>query len=951
MLTQIELHDLFKSLGTPSAGMRLVQKARKEAPVREVQSHRGNVITRYASQKMGRAIAAESRTVEFPAIVQYEHDPKILEYYPQPVKLDLMLTERGTKKPFRLQHTPDFLLITTDGFRLEEWREEERLIGLARKTPGRYLRTDDGWRFPEAEEYLASLGIDYRLHSADEHPQQYVQNLIFLGDYLTPGWPPVEQKAIATLKGFFEGQAVIPLVHLIARIGTKVNEGISGVAVGDMGSVEIDVPKVTTDDIYKAIADGQLTVDLVNDDLGETDRVLIYRDLAAMQFHRRIEEAAMAECLETRVASIEVGAKLTYEGLPYEISLIGDTKVLLKGEQGTSEVDISVLETLHAEGKLELQASQHPGLTICDTLNAVSPNAIESALQRGGWLQMAAVDPNSVPRSKRSLERYRKAMREAGGSVAEQHLSLATKYERCGNHARKIPQELLDLIAKVAQEQFNNPKNITKKAAYLYLLDGCQEAGVRPCSLRTFHKELENLKSIRARKGKRWAYQTDPIVWYLHLNESIHGVRPFQYVHIDHTELDLLMCGPGGKNSLGKVWLTLAVDAESRAVLSFYLSFEAPSYRSCMMVLRDLVRRHGRMPEMLVLDNGKDFKSRAMQRVCQLYGCSIRYRPAGQSRHGSVMERLFGTVNTQFIHLLEGNTQLMKHARMTTKSVLPENFVTWTLTALHGAMDFFCKRIYGTEIHPAHGEAPLEHLERRLTETGERRNRLVRYDDTFRIETCPSPQEGDTRVVDGQRGVKITHIWYWNDVLRKPGVAGQPVEVRVDPWDVRVVYVLVGNQWHRCVSKLMGTIRNRTEIELRYAFAELAKKSRIQKKELSPERLAEHLRLLDAKAWDPRLGEQQAEAKTLYGPLGMTLATSDVQATRCEGKDEALGTKQLGQSKARKAQRETATSTATASRTLPAAVKPANPFGVLKTTRQVPNETLLKERDDDYEFF
>jgi putative transposase len=161
-----------------------------------------------------------------------------------------------------------------------------------------------------------------------------------------------------------------------------------------------------------------------------------------------------------------------------------------------------------------------------------------------------------------------------------------------------------------------------------------------------------------------------------------------------------------------------------------------------------------------------------------------------------------------------------------------------------------------------------------MIETGERRNRLVCFDETFRIETCPSPVDSDVRTVDPQRGIKVNHIWFWNDIFRKSELKGQKVEVRVDPWDVRYVYVLNRNRWYLCTTKLLGVLRDRTEIELRYAFEELARKYNIQKKELSPERIAEWVGLLDAQAFSPKLAEQQSQAKAVYGRLGMTQAVS-----------------------------------------------------------------------------
>src|SRR5258708_6708943 len=52
MLTKAQLAELFDRLGTPPAGQKFILNARIQAPVREVKSQGGNVITILASQKM-----------------------------------------------------------------------------------------------------------------------------------------------------------------------------------------------------------------------------------------------------------------------------------------------------------------------------------------------------------------------------------------------------------------------------------------------------------------------------------------------------------------------------------------------------------------------------------------------------------------------------------------------------------------------------------------------------------------------------------------------------------------------------------------------------------------------------------------------------------------------------------------------------------------------------------
>jgi putative transposase len=232
------------------------------------------------------------------------------------------------------------------------------------------------------------------------------------------------------------------------------------------------------------------------------------------------------------------------------------------------------------------------------------------------------------------------------------------------------------------------------------------------------------------------------------------------------------------------------------------------------------------------------------------------------------MERLFGTTNAQFIHNLQGNTRLMRHVRTVTKSVRPENFIEWTLPALHGALDYYASIIYGKEPHPSHGNGPVDYLVARLGQTGVRCNRWVSFDQTLMIETCPGPNGDDTRVIDGQRGVKVNHIWYWTDAFANASWRGTSVTVRIDPWDISRVYVLLGNQWHCCVSKLVFALKRYTAVELQYAYSELSKKQ--GKVKLSPERCAEWLRLYDVKSFDTRLRTQQEETRYLYDNLGMS---------------------------------------------------------------------------------
>lgn len=851
MLSPAQLEELFETLGTPQAGRKMILKARKDAPVRPVLSNSSNLISHYPSQKMQRVIATESHTVEFAAMLQYECDQEILEYFAQPLQVDHVLTSPSGKTE-RLLHTPDFLFITAEGFFVEEWREETRLLKLAIRKPDRFIREASGWRFPLAEDYFAERGITYRLRSAEELPRQYIQNLEFLRSYFEASCAPPNAEELKLLREAFEDRPSIYLSELA------------------------NLPGISSDAVYKAIADRIVAFDLYSDNLGETHRVQAYRDVPTMRFLQQSQAPSVGIPQERLDCTIESGGRIVMGKQEYEIVCVSEEKVTTLCSGKTIEFKLDILQRMHQKGQLKIYSDKLSPLgseVDGSRLAEFSPKQLDVALTRAKWIQMAASDPNSVPRSERTIRRYREAARKAGDNALDQHLALVPLDHLKGRWDRRISQSMLELIKATAQGKYNDPSNPSQTNVYRVFSAACLEADLKRCSFRTFAQELRGLSSTRARMGKRMAYQQAQFVSYLDIHQEVHGVRPFQIVHIDHTELQIELCLPGSKKSLGRAWLTLAMDAESRAVVGFYLSFDPPSYRSCMMVLRDIVRRHGRLPEMLLLDNGKEFHSASMSRVCALYGVILRYRPSGKPRVGSVMERLFNTTQSQLINQLKGNTQMLRYARMATKSVLPENFVAWPLPGLHAAMDYYFTFLYGKEPHPTHLEGPVEHLERRLKETGERKNRLVAYDRRLLIETCPSPDDGPTRKVNCQRGVKVNHLLYHCEAFRSPKLDGVAVEIRVDPWDIRFVYALVDNAWVKCANNQLAKYRSYTEVELRYALDEATKNKKVTKKDTSQARILEWLLVLDPTNWDNRLkedGQKLAETRLLYDGLQMT---------------------------------------------------------------------------------
>ena len=473
---------------------------------------------------------------------------------------------------------------------------------------------------------------------------------------------------------------------------------------------------------------------------------------------------------------------------------------------------------------------------------------------------------------RRWLQRYRQAEALHGDGYA----GLLPRFQDCGNRKSKLPEQTRALMAKIIGTDYATIKQKRKFHAYGMLVRACESEGIAAPSYKTFSAAINrSLQSdlVFKRRGRRAAYQLEPPYLELHLTTPRHGDRPFHICHADHTELDLeIVCSNTARN-LGRPWLTILIDAFSRRLLAFCLSFDPPSYRSCMMILRECVRRHGRLPQILVVDGGKEFDSVYFETLLARYECTKKTRPPAKPRFGSVCERLFGT-STQMIYSLAGNTQITRNVRQVTASVDPKNHAVWTLEFLRSRLCEWAYEFYDTTMHPALGQTPRDCFILGLQRCGSRRHRQIQYDDEFRMMTLPTTTKG-TALVHCGKGVKINHLHYWSTVFRDPAVERTRVPVRYDPYDAGTAYAYVGNRWVSCYSEYFSSFRGRSEREMMIAAAELRKRSQDHSREfeVTARRLADFVvsaeaeeslliqRLQDAAARNIRLVKDESASE------------------------------------------------------------------------------------------
>jgi putative transposase len=263
---------------------------------------------------------------------------------------------------------------------------------------------------------------------------------------------------------------------------------------------------------------------------------------------------------------------------------------------------------------------------------------------------------------------------------------------------------------------------------------------------------------------------------------------------------------------LGRPWLTLLLDGFSRRVLSFALDFDKPSYRSTMLIMRESVRRHGRLPSTLVVDGGPEFRHIAFDALCHRYGCTVQYRSSARPQFGSIIERIFGTIGTQFFQNLAGSTRAPRDWSKPSMTVQARKEAVWTLEAVHSLLEEFLYDLYEDRVHPGLNTTPRLAYDQGMEQAGTRQARSIPYDSSFTMLTLSTTTKGTATVQPC--GVKLHGTYYWCDAFRSGAWFKKALLVRYDPWNLAVAWVYLEGTWQRCISTYAEAFEGRTEREL-----------------------------------------------------------------------------------------------------------------------------------------
>jgi putative transposase len=495
------------------------------------------------------------------------------------------------------------------------------------------------------------------------------------------------------------------------------------------------------------------------------------------------------------VAELQPGAIFVFKGRIVEIIRIDNGPTVIVRDIVTGEEEPAPPDQLHLPPALE--ASRRGDVKV-DILADALPGDLDSAKQReqvileilGSPLpRLKAIDLAASRHGlgKRSLRRWITAYQSTPTVSALLH-------RRAGNArgSTRLSKDVDRTIRAAIDELFLKRTHVKRIEVFTDVCRRCDAAGLKTPSRQAVFERIAGLDpatiafhQLGGREARR-RYGTVPGKFTVD--------NPLAVVQMDHTPVDVIVVDEVHRKSIGRPWLTVAIDVATRVILGIHLSLEAPSALSVALCLTHACApKNGwlnligvdaswpiwGLPRVLHADNATEFKSEALRRGCAEYGIDIQLRPIGKPHYGGHIERLIGTLMGH-VHSIPGTTQANIVMR---RGADPEATATLTMAELQRWITLdICGR-YHQEVHSGIHTTPLavwqdaHHLHGAAPS-------IVANADEFLLHFLPTEQRSLQRA-----GLLLFHVWYWAPVLPTIASLKEEVLIRYDPRNLAKIFV------------------------------------------------------------------------------------------------------------------------------------------------------------------
>jgi putative transposase len=355
---------------------------------------------------------------------------------------------------------------------------------------------------------------------------------------------------------------------------------------------------------------------------------------------------------------------------------------------------------------------------------------------------------------------------------------------------RRLAPAIEAKIDAAIEAVYLKPERPTLRRTLREVRQDCRAAGLTPPSIRALRARISarNLRErATARDGAESAGNR-----FRQVHGGLRTARPLQIVQIDHTKVDVMLVDDITRACIGRPWLTLVLDVHTRLVAGLYLSLDPPSAAGTALAVAHAILSksewladrgvplawpvHG-IPELIHVDNGREFHSRAFTRGCQQHGIRLEHRPPATPRFGGHIERLMGTLMGR-MHALPGTTFSNVSARGAYQA---ETEAVLTFREFERILALEVLGPYHNEVHATLGRPPVAAWADGMAGT-----ELRRPPDPDRLLRDFLPFEERLARRDG---IRLFGIQYQDGALAHLVGTTMKLRVKYDPRDLSAVFV------------------------------------------------------------------------------------------------------------------------------------------------------------------
>ena len=295
-------------------------------------------------------------------------------------------------------------------------------------------------------------------------------------------------------------------------------------------------------------------------------------------------------------------------------------------------------------------------------------------------------------------------------------LALIPKSRGWQKNKPRLPSKLEIVIQEAIEKQYLSHQKLSIAEIYSIIEQQCNLLGIHKPSEATVRRKinaLSNFVKVKHREGRKAADDQYGKAAY----EFPYADFPLSHIQIDHTKMDIEIVDEEHRLTIGRPYITLAIDIYTRMITGYYLSLDPPSTASVGICIANSI--NPKKPKLIELeiqgewtiqgimntihtDNGADFRTESLQRSCLNYGINWEFRPIGGAKFGGHIERLIGTMNIQ-TKRIDGSTYSNIREKGTYDS---ENHAALTLRELEYYLVYWIINVYHKQMHSGIGMSP-----------------------------------------------------------------------------------------------------------------------------------------------------------------------------------------------------------------------------------------------------